>query len=150
MRKIAEVMTTDVISVSLTTPIIEVAHQMKSSGSEVVVVNEKGRFRGMITHRDIVTRAIARGTDPVVEPASSVMNVNRWALAPNDDLMQAVRLMIDTGSRVLPVVRNDRLLGIFTLGNLADESITLAAVVFQKTSAREGQGVRLPEEPALK
>lgn len=150
MRKIVDVMTTDVISVSLTTPIIEVAHQMKSSGAEVVVVNDKGRFRGVITHRDIVTRAIARGTDPVVEPASSVMNVGSGMLGPNDDLLQAVRLMIDSGSRVLPVVRNDRLLGIFTLDNLVEESMTLAAVVFQKTSARESQGVGLPQEPVLK
>ena len=133
MLKVKDVMTSELASVPPLTPVIEVAHKMKVSGRGVIPVCDNGKFRGIITERDIVIGIVATATDPVTEPARSVMNNHLPLISPGDDVMQAAKVMVDNGVRVLPVAQNGKLLGLFTLDDLARESLGLAAMVFSKT-----------------
>ena len=133
MLKVKDVMTSELASVPPLTPVIEVAHQMKVSGRGVIPVCDNGKFRGVITERDIVIGVVATATDPVTEPARSVMNNHLPLISPGDEIMQAAKVMVDNGARVLPVAQNGKLLGLFTLDDLARESLGLAAMVFSKT-----------------
>ena len=133
MLKVRDVMTSEVIPVLPSTPVIEVAYQMKVSGTGVIPVCDNGKFRGVITERDIVIGIVATGTDPVTEPARSIINNHQPIISPGDDIMQAAKVMVNNGVRVLPVAQNGKLLGLFTLDDLAGESLALAAMVFSKT-----------------
>ncbi len=112
MLKVADIMTSDVSSVSSSTPVIEVAHQMKVSGRWVIPVCDHDEFRGLITERDIVIKAVATGRDPVTELASSVMNSRQPVISPDDSIMHAAKVMVDSGVRVLAVVKDGKLLGL--------------------------------------
>ena len=61
--------TSEVKSVSSSTPVIEVAHQMRVSGRGVIPVSDNGKFCGLICERDIVVDIVAQARDPVTEPA---------------------------------------------------------------------------------
>lgn len=128
MLKVKDVMTSEVISVGPSAPVIEVARQMLASRQWVIPVCDNSKFRGVITERDVVG-IIATGCDPVTEPASSVMSNHPSIMSPGADIMEAVKVMLNNGAWVLPVVRNGKLLGLLTLDDLARESLTLATVL---------------------
>ncbi len=131
--KVRDVMVSNINSVSPSTPVIEVAHQMKVSGRGVVSISDKDKFLGLITERDIVVNVVARATDPVTEPASGIMNEHLPIVSPDDDIMEAAKVMGNSGVRALPVVQSGKLLGLFTIEGLAEKSQALAAMVFSKT-----------------
>ncbi len=134
MLKVRDCMTAEFVSVPPSTPVIEVAHQMKISGTGFIPVCDNGKFCGLITEREIVTGIVAAAIDPVSEPARSVMNSYCPAISPGKDIIQAAKVMADHGIRVLPVVQSRRLLGLLTLENLICENLTLAAMVLTKTA----------------
>ncbi len=105
MTTVKEVMVSSIPGVEISTPVIEVARQMIVSRTGVIPVCDNGRFRGIITERDIVIGIVATTRDPIIEPASSVMNRNWPIVSPNDDVMRAANIMVDSGAWVLPVVR---------------------------------------------
>jgi len=126
--KVRDVMVSNINSVSPSTPVIEVAHQMDVSGRGVISIRDKEKFRGLITERDIVVNIVAKARDPVTEPASGIMNEHLPIVSPDDDIMEAVKVIGNSGARALPVVQSGKLLGVFTL-----EELALAAIVLTKT-----------------
>jgi len=135
MVKVRDIMNAEVISVPSSTPIIEVAHQMKIRGTGVIPIYDQGKFRGLITERHIVTEVIANAVDPVVETAGSVTNKHQPAISPDEEIMQAAKVMVNNDVQVLAVVQNGELLGLLTLEDLARASLALAAMVFSRTMA---------------
>jgi CBS domain-containing protein len=133
MAKVRDIMNTEVISVPSSTPIIEVAHQMKIRGTGVIPICDQGKFRGLITERHIVTEIIANAIDPVVETAGSVINKHQPVITPDEEIMQAVKVMVNNDVQVLAVVQNGELLGLLTLEDVARESPALAVMVFSRT-----------------
>ena len=126
-----------VTSVTSSTPLIEVAHKMMASGSHIIAVCDKGRFRGIITERDVVAGIIAAGCDHIVQVASSLMNCSHPIISPVDDIIRAAMAMINSGVQSLPVVQHGKLLGMFTLEKLAHENQAVASLVFSKISKAE-------------
>jgi CBS domain-containing protein len=133
MSKVRDIMNTHIISVPPSAPIVEVAHQMKMRGTGVIPICDQGKFRGLITERHIVTEIIANAIDPVVETAGSVINKHQPVITPDEEIMQAVKVMVSNDVQVLAVVQNGELLGLLTLEDLARESLALAVMVFSKT-----------------
>lgn len=134
MTKVRELMTREVPVVSPLTPCIEVARQMSTCGTGIVVVYDKERFRGIITERDIVN-ILANVGEPLMKPAGSIIgNCHSITITPDDDVMQAANVMVENGVRVLPVVENGKLCGLLSLDNLARTSSGIAALVFVKTA----------------
>lgn len=146
MPKVEEIMDDKVDTIVSSTPIIKVAQQMLESGRDVVPVCDDDKFRGIIAERDIVA-AISR--NPATEPASSLINGHFPVISPDDDIVDAATIMVNKGVHVLPVVKNGRLLGLFTLENLAHRSQALAALVFSKTIkfTKLGSGQHTGKDP---
>ena len=99
----------------------------------MIPVCENGKFRGIITERDIVTGVVAAGRDPGAAPASSVMSKDLPTVSPNDDLWKAVNVMADRGIKVLPVVQDSKLVSLLSLDDLAKKNPALAAMVFSRS-----------------
>lgn len=133
MTTVKEVMMSEVTSVALSTPAVEVAQRMKMSSTSTIPVCEKGKFRGLITERDIVIDIVAAGRDVDATPAGSVMNKDWPTVSPNDDIWHAVNVMADRGIKVLPVVQDGKLVGLLSLDDLKRKSPALAAVVFARS-----------------
>lgn len=128
MLKVKDVMTSEVISVAPSAPVIEVAKQMLASRQGVIPVCDNSKFRGVITERDVVG-IIATARDPVTEAASSVMSNRVPIISPNADMMETVKVMVNNSAWVVPVVQNEKLLGLLALDDLARESLALATVL---------------------
>jgi len=72
--KVREVMTDRPRCVTLDTPISEAASLMESENIGSLPVLEGEELAGMITDRDIVVRAVAKGKDPRGMPVREVVS----------------------------------------------------------------------------
>jgi CBS domain-containing protein len=141
MVKVRELMTKDIVSVPPSAPIIEVAQRMRDSGTGVIPVCNNGEFQGLITERDIVISIVARAHSPKREHARSLVHNHRPIVSPGDEVIQAAKVMVNHGVRALPVAQNGKLLGLFTLDDLARGNLALAAAVLAETAKRASKEV---------
>lgn len=118
-RNVREVMTTRPRSVRADTPLREVAELMETEDVGVIPVVDGDRLLGMITDRDIVVRAVAKGKDPESTRASEVASDELVTVEPEEDLSDALDLMARYQVRRLPVVEDDRLVGVVSQADVA-------------------------------
>lgn len=117
---VSEVMSPDPICCSSDTPVEDVARLMSENECGAIPVCRDGRIVGIVTDRDIVTRAFARGADPRTLPVSEVMTRNLVTVHDDDRVETAVQLMESRHVRRLPVIREDLLVGLISITDLAD------------------------------
>ena len=134
MIKVGDVMTSEFASVEPSAPIVEVAQKMKDWEAAAIPVCDGARFQGVITERSLITAIVATASSPRKTRARALVNAPYPTVSPEDDITRAAAVMIDHGVRVLPVTHNEQLLGLFTLDDLARESMALAAVILTKTA----------------
>jgi len=72
-----------------------------------------GKLKGIITKKRLINYLSDNNNDPF-SVASDVMNDNPVTISPNDDLKYAMLLMLDQKISCLPVVEENRLVGILT------------------------------------
>lgn len=83
------------------------------------VCGSDGRICGLLTDRDIVTRCLASGKSPGATTVREIMTSNVISARPDMDAALAAGLMGSRQIRRLPVVENERLCGMVSLGDLA-------------------------------
>jgi CBS domain-containing protein len=120
--KVRDVMTDRPRCVTLETPISEVAQLMESEDIGSLPVLEGDQLAGMVTDRDIVLRAIAKGKDPRGMPVREVASRELVTVYAEDDLSSALKKMASEQVRRLPVVDEDnRLVGVLAQADVALE-----------------------------
>src|SRR5919201_4564976 len=113
-QKVADVMTNRPRCATPETPLEEVAQIMATEDvGSVPIVDAQDHLVGIVTDRDIVIRAIAKGKDTRGMQASAAASDELVAVRPDQDLDEALELMAQYKVRRLPVVaEGDRLVGI--------------------------------------
>jgi CBS domain-containing protein len=115
-----DVMTNDVKYVTAETPVTTVAKLMSDLDVGCIpVCDQNGMIQGIITDRDIVLREVAQGKDPNQMMAREVMTSNIISATPDTDVHTASKMMAENQIRRLPVVENNKIVGIIALGDLA-------------------------------
>lgn len=118
--KVREVMTDRPRGISLETPLSQAAELMESEDVGALPVLEGEQLAGMVTDRDIVIRAVAKGKDPRGMPVREIATKDVIAVRPDDDLSEALKLMARYQVRRLPVVDDDnRLIGVLAQADVA-------------------------------
>jgi CBS domain-containing protein len=115
---IREVMTPNPQCVSPGDSIQNTARIMRDCDTGAVPVVDNGRPVGIVTDRDIVVRVVA--TDGQLNrPVRDIVSQNVVCATPDMSTREAADLMSEHQVRRLPVVENDQLVGIVSLGDLA-------------------------------
>ena len=118
--KLKEVMTPDVEMVSPSATLKEAAMKMKEQDVGLLPVCDDEQLCGMLTDRDITVRSTAAGQDPNTTPVEGVMTQELVYAFEDQDEENAAKLMEENQIRRLIIINRDkRLVGIFSLGDLA-------------------------------
>jgi CBS domain-containing protein len=119
-QTVSEVMTANPVTAESTQTIEDVAQRMREANTGAIIVLDNGRVAGIATDRDIVVRAVADGKGPDT-PVREVCSAAVETVGPDYSVDQVVQLMRDRAIRRIPVVQNDRAVGIVSIGDLAME-----------------------------
>jgi CBS domain-containing protein len=129
---IREVMTPNPATLKTSDTVLDAARAMRDGDfGSVVVVGDSGEVRGILTDRDIVVRAIAEGKDPESTPIGEVFTTEPLTLSPDDSIDDAVEALREAHVRRLPAVEGSKVVGIVSIGDLAqarDERSALADI----------------------
>ncbi|WP_425449756.1 CBS domain-containing protein [Dethiothermospora halolimnae] len=121
--KVREVMTSDISTVTENSSIKDAASQMKSLNVGVMpVCNNSNKPIGIVTDRDIVIRNVSEGSD-INTPVSNIMSKNIVSVTPDTDIHEAAKIMAQNQIRRLPVVENNSIVGMLSIGDLAVRNI---------------------------
>jgi len=124
------------------TALTEVAQLMESDDLGAVPLVEGDRLVGIVTDRDIVVRAIAKGKDPTGMPASAVSSRELVTVHPDDNLDDALELMAKHQVRRIAVTADDRLVGVVSQADVARHGKDKDTGQVVEGISREPQGPR--------
>lgn len=115
---VADVMTTNVDSCSPQSTCKEVAMKMKELDVGAVPICDNEKLVGIVTDRDIVIKGFVNdlSSDSTI---SELVTDNVVKGSKEMSVEEAVRLMSQHQIRRLPIVEDDKLVGIVSLGDLA-------------------------------
>jgi len=120
-------MTNNVVSVTPNQSIEEAAQLMSQNNVGALAVVENDRLRGVITDRDITLRSTAQGGNEKAKVSECMSQNSLVSGNPNMDVNEAAQIMAQHQIRRLPVVDNQQVVGMVSLGDLATESETQEA-----------------------
>ncbi|MEV8220317.1 CBS domain-containing protein [Microbacterium sp. NPDC077391] len=83
------------------------------------ICGEDGRLKGMLTDRDIVVKAIAAGLNPETTNAGRLAAGVTVMVSPDDDIDRTLALMREHRIRRVPVLEDDRLVGMISQADIA-------------------------------
>lgn len=119
MTQIRDLMTGNPSSCERTTPVAEAAKVMAREDVGPVPVVDGDRLVGLVTDRDLVVRVLAEGRDPQSTTVGEVASSDLVTVSPDDSLDQALKLLAQHQVRRLPVVEDDRLVGVVAQADIA-------------------------------
>lgn len=117
--QIREVMTPTPVVLKASSPVTEAARAMREYDVGDVVVRKDGRVCGIVTDRDIVVRVLGDGKDPKKTTLDAICTHHPFTVAPDQPTSDAVEIMREQAIRRLPVMQDDEVVGIISLGDLA-------------------------------
>ena len=121
--KVKDVMTTNVSTVNESSTLRDVASKMQSLNvGSIPVCDNSNKPIGIVTDRDMVIRGLSTGVESST-PVSKVMTKNIVSVSPNTGIHEAARMMAQNQIRRLPVVENNTIVGILSIGDLAVRDI---------------------------
>ena len=117
---VRDVMTPDVVTLSLGATLSDVARRMRDEDIGSVPISDDNRLVGMVTDRDVVIRGLADGEDPTRLTARDVMSPRLLYCFEEQSVDEALHNMGEQQVRRLPVLNRDkRLVGMVSLGDLS-------------------------------
>ena len=120
--RVKDLMSTSIVSVKPETSIEQVARQMRQADvGSIPVCDDRDQVLGIITDRDIVIRALSTGNNQ--KTAKEIMTRNPVVASPNMNVHEAALLMAKNQIRRLPVVDNNRMMGVMSMADLARKNI---------------------------
>src|SRR4051812_5875046 len=123
MKKLSEIMTSEVQVIPPTCTIKDAAKKMKELDTGALPICDGDRLLGMVTDRDIAIRAIANGYNPTQMAVKEIMSKPIAYCFDDQDVEEAVRVMEVKQIRRLVVLNRDkRLVGLVSLGDVASRA----------------------------
>jgi CBS domain-containing protein len=121
MLTVKDAMAKDVKVVREDTSMQEVVATMLSFDVSSIVVVQKKRPIGLITHKDILSKVLQPELLPSSLTARNIMSTNLVTIDKEVSLEEAVRLMVKKTVKKLLVVKNGELEGIITSMDIVRE-----------------------------
>jgi CBS domain-containing protein len=121
--KVRDVMSTRPRAVTSDTPVTQVAELMEAEDVGSIPVLEGEQLTAIVTDRDIVLRAVAKGKDPRGMPVREISTAEVVTIGPDQELSDALQIMAANQVRRLPVVDDEnRLVGVVSQADVALEA----------------------------
>lgn len=122
--------------------VIEAIQLMAHENLGALVVALHGKVLGMISERDYARKVILMGASSMHTFVREIMTDMVYYLRPEQGVVECLAMMTDKRCRHLPVLDQDRLIGIVTIGDVVKEMLAERGVMFDPKSTNVVRGGR--------
>lgn len=132
IRKVEDIASGRVAVVTSDQSIQQVAHEMRIvHRTPCAVIYEDDKIIGLITDRDMTKRVIAHGV-AYDRPIRDVMTHSPLTIKPDDLVLHAASAMMQFNIRNLPVVKDNKVVGLLTTSHLVQNHRVQAIFLIEK------------------
>lgn len=135
--KVMDVMTREPVTISPNSTIREAAKRMIERGVGGILVTENQEPKGILTEKDIVKNVVATNLDPSKVLVRDMMSNILVTIPPDSDIYDALILMGEKDLRRLPVVNENKIIGLLTFKDIIRIQPQLFDVIAEKFRIRE-------------
>ena len=122
--KLVEVKGHDVWSIAPNASVYDALKVMAEKDVGALVVVEGEKLVGIISERDYARKIILRGRSSVGTPVRDIMTPKVISVRPEQTMEECMTLMTSLRIRHLPVVADDQLIGVVSIGDVVKEVIS--------------------------
>ncbi len=141
---VKEAMKTNLAVVDPSTTVIDAARLMKQRKIGNVIVIQDNKPVGILTESDIIKKVVAEGKNPGTVLVKEVMSTPILTTDPYVSLDEVMKKMNKCNVRRLPVIEEDKLIGIITLKDISRMSPVLHEI------SREWHDITMRDESFYK
>lgn len=116
---VRDIMTKSVIAVDSTITVNEAAKLMEDVKVGAIIVMENNTPVGLITDRDFAVKIVAHAYQ-ITTPVKQIMSTPLIAIGPDESVWMVADLMYTRGIRKLPIIEDDKVIGIITATDLVN------------------------------
>jgi CBS domain-containing protein len=109
---------TEVYSISPDSSVYDALEFLEDKNLGALVVVEKGKLIGIFTERDYARKVILKGRSSKETLVSDIMTDRPVFVNPYTSVDDCMKIMTDKYIRHLPVLENDQLVGVISIGDL--------------------------------
>ncbi len=126
-RKVRDVIVRkEVIQLPAEATVRSASRLMAEQGIGAVLVMKDEAIQGIFSERDALKRVLAEDLDPDTTTLAEVMTREMVTLDPDAFAVDALRLMSEVGIRHLPIVEQDKVVGMISLRDFIGAEFQLA------------------------
>jgi CBS domain-containing protein len=98
--------------------VLEAVREMNQKRIGSLLVTDQDRVVGVFSERDVLCRIVDRERDPAATTVADVMTRELVVVKPSMTVEEAMSVCTEKRCRHLPVMENDRLEGVVSIGDL--------------------------------
>ncbi len=113
-----------ICSVSPEATVLEALQVMAEKNVGALLVLENSRLAGIFSERDYARKVVLKGKSSRQTPIQEVMTVKVDCVSPAQSVMDCMGLMTEKHIRHLPVMEDNRLVGVISIGDVVKAVIS--------------------------
>ncbi len=124
LSKLLEKKSNEIIKIESNKTVLDAIELLNTHGiGSLLVINEDKHLEGIITERDILYKCSTNPNDKSIIKISEVMTSKADLIigTPDDKLSYAMRVMVNKRIRHLPILNNEKVVGLLSIGDLLKE-----------------------------
>jgi CBS domain-containing protein len=114
----------EIFSVTPDTCVDDAVRMMDEKNVGALLVMKGEKLVGMLSERDYARKVMLRGKKSSETKVSDIMSSKLTVTHPNEGVEGCLRVMTDKRIRHLPVLENDKVIGVISIGDLVKHVIS--------------------------
>jgi CBS domain-containing protein len=115
----------DVYSIVSTITVFEALRVMGEKNIGAILVIEDGVLKGILSERDYARKIVLKDKSSKKTPVSEIMESDVVTVKPSDNLDYCMGLMSQKRIRHLPVIENETIIGLVSIGDVVKAIIEI-------------------------
>jgi CBS domain-containing protein len=142
VKKIIDQKTKTIFSVHSSDPVENVLKIMRDFRVRAVLVIDEGELTGIVSQGDCAIKVLLPHDNPTKVTVSKIMTNNPLTVKLSNSLEECMAIMVHKHIRHLPVLENNKVIGVISIGDLVKNIIELqgSQIKFLETYIK-GHGV---------
>ncbi len=125
VKKIIEQKTKTIFSVHSSDPVESVLKIMRDFRVRAVLVIDDGELTGIVSQGDCAIKVLLPHHNPTQVAVSEIMTNNPLTVKLSNSLEECMAIMVHKHIRHLPVLENNKVIGVISIGDLVKNIIEL-------------------------